>query len=65
MLLGFVLGPLLEEHFRRAMLMSRGSMSIFVTQPVSLGLLLLSAVVLAAVLLPAFYRNRKTLFTED
>jgi TctA family transporter len=35
LILGFVLGPMLEEHFRRAMLLSRGDFSIFVTQPVS------------------------------
>jgi len=41
LLLGFILGPMLEEHFRRAMLLSRGSFSVFVTKPISATLLLL------------------------
>ena len=43
LLLGFVLGPMLEENLRRAMLLSRGSPSVFVTHPLSLGLLLVVA----------------------
>jgi len=35
LMLGFILGPMLEENFRRAMLLSRGSLSIFVTRPIS------------------------------
>lgn len=46
LLLGFVLGPLMEEHFRRAMLFSRGSFSIFVTHPISLGFLVVTALLL-------------------
>ena len=45
-LLGFVLGPLIEEHFRRAMLYSRGDLTTFVTQPISATFLALSALVL-------------------
>ena len=37
MLLGFVLGPMMEEHLRRAMLMSKGNPSVFFTRPISLG----------------------------
>ena len=43
LLLGFVLGPMLEENLRRAMLLSRGSPSVFVTHPLSLGLLVVAA----------------------
>ena len=39
LLLGFVLGPLLEEHLRRAMIISRGDPSVFFTRPISLALL--------------------------
>lgn len=41
LLLGFVLGPMIEEHFRRAMIISRGHFDIFVTRPISLGFLLI------------------------
>src|SRR6186713_1669541 len=47
LLLGFVLGPMLEENLRRAMIISRGSVAVFVTHPLSLGLLLISAALLA------------------
>ena len=47
MLLGFVLGPLLEEHFRRALILSRGDLSVFVERPISAGLLLASLAVIA------------------
>ncbi|MDR2636944.1 MAG: tripartite tricarboxylate transporter permease [Zoogloeaceae bacterium] len=50
LLLGFVLGPLLEENFRRAMMMARGDFTVFVRQPLSLALLLLCAALLAATL---------------
>src|ERR671921_237949 len=52
LLLGFVLGPMLEEHLRRAMILSRGDPSIFVTRPISAVLLVLAAVVLVLVLMP-------------
>ncbi len=53
LLLGFVLGPLLEENLRRAMILSRGDPSTFVTRPISAGLLLLAAAVLVIVFLPS------------
>jgi hypothetical protein len=40
LLLGFVLGPMMEENFRRSLLLSRGDFSVFFTRPISLGLLL-------------------------
>lgn len=63
--LAYVLGPMLEENFRRSMLISEGSLSIFVTQPISLGLLLASVVALVVVLRPSVARKRKELFVED
>ncbi|MGV6871756.1 tripartite tricarboxylate transporter permease [Pseudochelatococcus sp. B33] len=45
-LLGFVLGPMMEEHFRRAMILSKGSFDIFVTRPISLGFLIASLALL-------------------
>lgn len=47
LLLGFVLGPLLEENFRRALLLSRGDLTVFVTRPVSLLFLVLTLLILA------------------
>lgn len=46
LLLGFVLGPLMEEHFRRAMLMSRGEFSTFIDRPISATVLGLTAALL-------------------
>jgi len=65
LLLGFVLGPLLEEHLRRAMIMSRGDPTTFVTRPISLVLLLLAAAVLVVVLLPSIRKKRDEVFVED
>ncbi len=65
LLLGFVLGPLLEEHLRRAMIMSRGDPTTFVSRPISLVLLLLAAAVLVVVLLPSIRKKRDEVFVED
>jgi putative tricarboxylic transport membrane protein len=64
LLLGFVLGPMLEENLRRAMIISRGDPSVFVTHPLSLVLLLLSAALLAVVLLPTVRAKREEAFQE-
>jgi len=53
LLLGVVLGPMMEEAFRRAMLLSRGDFSVFLTHPISLGLLIVAAVLIVIVLLPS------------
>ena len=53
LLLGFVLGPLMEENLRRAMRISRGDPMIFVNRPISLGLLIAAALLLLLVALPA------------
>jgi putative tricarboxylic transport membrane protein len=65
LLLGFVLGPLLEENLRRAMILSRGDFSTFVTRPISAVLLALAAIVLIVVLLPAVRKKREEVFVED
>ncbi|WEZ85905.1 tripartite tricarboxylate transporter permease (plasmid) [Rhizobium sp. 32-5/1] len=65
LLLGFVLGPLLEENLRRAMILSRGDPSTFVTRPISAGLLFLAAVVLIVVFLPSVKKKREAVFTEE
>ncbi|MDH2326912.1 tripartite tricarboxylate transporter permease [Cereibacter sp. SYSU M97828] len=65
LLLGFVLGPLLEENLRRAMILSRGDPATFVSRPISAGLLLLSLVVLVVVFLPQVRKKRDEVFVED
>ncbi len=58
LLLGFILGPMLEENFRRAMLISEGDLSVFVTRPISAGFLAVSAALLMMVLVPSIRRAR-------
>ncbi|MFN5997771.1 MAG: tripartite tricarboxylate transporter permease [Paracoccaceae bacterium] len=64
LLLGFVLGPMLEENLRRAMILGRGDPSIFVTRPISLTLLLLTVAVLVVMLLPTIRKKRAEVFVE-
>lgn len=64
LLLGFVLGPLLEENLSRAMLLAQGDLSVFVTRPISAGLMAVAAGLLALILLPAFRRQREVAFKE-
>ncbi|WP_347140139.1 tripartite tricarboxylate transporter permease [Paracoccus sp. SSK6] len=65
LLLGFVLGPLLEENLRRAMILSRGDPTTFVTRPISAGLLVLSLAILVLVFLPQIRKRRDEVFTES
>ena len=65
LLLGFVLGPLLEEHLRRAMILSRGDPAIFVTRPISAALLALAAAALVIAVLPAVRKKRDEVFVEE
>ncbi|OGA43116.1 MAG: hypothetical protein A3G25_17365 [Betaproteobacteria bacterium RIFCSPLOWO2_12_FULL_63_13] len=65
LLLGFVLGPLMEENFRRALLLSDGDFSVFLTRPIPLVLLVITGALLASILLPAFRRTREKAFVEN
>lgn len=65
LLLGFVLGPMMEENFRRALLLSRGDFTTFVTRPLSLGLLIAAALLVVVVTLPAVKKNREEVFVEE
>ena len=65
LLLGFVLGPLMEENLRRAMLLSRGDFSVFVTRPISLTLLLLALALLLLIALPNLKKKREEVFIEE
>jgi TctA family transporter len=65
LLLGFVLGPMLEENFRRAMTLSRGDPTIFLTRPISLGLLIMAALLLFVVARPSIASKREVLREEE
>ena len=64
MLLGFVLGPLMEENLRRAMLIARGDPSTFVTRPISGGLIALAVLLLVLAVLPMIRGKRDEVFVE-
>jgi putative tricarboxylic transport membrane protein len=65
LLLGFILGPMMEENLRRAMLLSRGDPTTFVTRPLSASLLAVSALLLIIILLPAIRKKREEAFQEE
>ncbi len=65
LLLGFILGPMMEEYLRRALLLSRGDWSVLVTRPLSASLLLAAAILLAVVLMPSVKAKREEAFVED
>ncbi len=65
LLLGFVLGPLLEDHLRRALIISRGDLTTFVERPVSAVLLAIAAAALVLAILPAIRRKREVVFSEE
>ena len=64
LILGFILGPMMEENLRRAMLLSRGDPTTFVTSPLSLGLLLAALALLGIATLPAIKSKRQETFQE-
>ena len=64
-LLGLVLGPQMEEYFRRAMLLSRGDPMVFVERPISLGLLITTALLLILMALPSIKKARQEAFQEE
>jgi putative tricarboxylic transport membrane protein len=61
LLLGFVLGPLMEENLRRAMLISRGDPSVFVTRPISMGFMIVTVLILIIMVLPAVRAKREAI----
>ncbi|MCW5634322.1 MAG: tripartite tricarboxylate transporter permease [Rubrivivax sp.] len=64
LLLGFILGPMMEENLRRALLLSRGDWTTFVTRPLSAGLLLGALAMIVVVTLPSIKRKREEAFQE-
>jgi TctA family transporter len=65
LLLGFILGPMMEENLRRAMLLSRGDPTVFLTRPLSLTMLLMSLAMVVIISLPAISKKREETFVED
>ena len=64
LLLGFILGPMMEENLRRALLLSRGDWSTFMTRPLSAGLLLASFAMIVVVMLPSIKNKREEAFQD-
>jgi putative tricarboxylic transport membrane protein len=64
LILGFVLGPMMEENLRRALLISRGDLSVFVTEPISLAFLIMAALLLIVVAAPAIRSTREQALRE-
>ncbi len=58
MLLGFVLGPMMEENLRRAMLLSRGDPMVFLTEPISLAFIIATVLIVVVMTAPAFRKRR-------
>jgi putative tricarboxylic transport membrane protein len=64
LILGFILGPLMEENLRRAMLLSRGDATVFFQRPISLTMLLIAAFLLLIVVAPVVRKKRDEAFVE-
>ncbi|MBP8277363.1 MAG: tripartite tricarboxylate transporter permease [Propionivibrio sp.] len=65
LILGFILGPMMEENLRRALLMARGDWSIFVTRPIAAVMIGISVMLMIAIMLPAISRKRQEVFVEE
>lgn len=64
LLLGFLLGPMMEEYLRRALLLARGDATTFLTRPLSAAMLALAVIAMVIVLLPAIRHTRDVAFRE-
>jgi TctA family transporter len=65
LLLGFILGPMMEESLRRALLLSRGNWGTFMTRPLSAGLLIAALLMVVVVMLPSIKSKREVAFKDD
>ncbi len=65
LLLGFILGPMMEENLRRTLLLAHGDWTVFFRRPLSATLLGIGAVLLILVMLPAFKRKRAEAFVDE
>ena len=64
MVLGFILGPMMEENLRRAMMISFGDPSVFLTRPISAGFLIAAAALIVAIALPTLRAKRDEAMQE-
>jgi TctA family transporter len=64
LLLGFVLGPLMEVALRRTLLISRGDPTVFLQRPIALTIFVITALLLLVIIIPAARRGRETAFQE-
>jgi TctA family transporter len=64
LLLGFILGPMMEENLRRALLLSRGDWTTFMSRPLSAGLLIAAALMIVVVMLPSIKNKREEAFQD-
>jgi TctA family transporter len=64
LVLGFVLGPMMEENLRRALLISRGDPMVFVEEPISLAFLLIAVALLVVLALPTIRAKREEALQE-
>lgn len=65
MLLGFILGPMMEEHLRRALLLSRGNAAVFIERPISAAMLAIALLLILAPALSVIRARREQIFVED
>ena len=65
LLLGFILGPMMEENLRRSLMLSQGDFTVFLTRPLSLGMLLAAVALVAIIAVPAISKKRQETFVED
>jgi putative tricarboxylic transport membrane protein len=65
LVLGFILGPLMEENFRRAMVLAQGDISTFAREPISLGFLLLAFLMVLVAGLPRIRRRRDAILSDE
>jgi TctA family transporter len=64
LLLGFILGPMIEETLRRALLISHGDPMVFVERPISLSFLVLTFLLLIVLVAPMIRMTRERAFEE-
>ncbi len=65
LILGFILGPMMEENLRRALLMARGDWSIFLTRPIAAVMIAISAILMIVITVPAISKKREEVFVEE
>lgn len=65
LLLGFILGPMMEEYLRRALVLSRGDPMVLIERPISATMLVLAVVGVGVVLLPTIRKKREAAFQEE